>query len=98
MCRSRSNKQLSNCNISKSRYKNISIWLCIPNGFFPKKVYDEVAFPIVDSIFQGYNRTVFVYGQIGCGKTFTMMGIVSDPNLRAVIPNAFEYFFGFIKR
>ena len=32
-------------------------------------------------------------GQTGCGKTFTMMGIVNDPNLRAVIPNAFEHFF-----
>ena len=27
-----------------------------------RQVYDEVAFPIVDSIFQGYNRTVFAYG------------------------------------
>ncbi len=62
-----------------------------------RQVYDEVAFPIVDSIFQGYNGTVFAYGQTGCGKTFTMMGIVNDPNLRGVIPNAFEHIFGFIQ-
>ena len=62
-----------------------------------RQVYDEVAFPIVDSIFQGYNGTVFAYGQTGCGKTFTMMGIVNDPDLRGVIPNAFEHIFGFIQ-
>ena len=62
-----------------------------------RQVYDEVAFPIVDSIFQGYNGTVFAYGQTGCGKTYTMMGVVSDPDLRGVIPNAFAHIFGFIQ-
>ena len=65
---------------------------------FQRQVYDEVAFPIVDSIFQGYNGTVFAYGQIGCGKSFTMMGIFNDPNLRAVIPNVFEHFFWFYSK
>ena len=62
-----------------------------------REVYDQVAFPIVDSIFQGYNGTIFAYGQTGCGKTFTMMGIITDPQLRGVIPNAFDHIFGFIK-
>jgi len=62
-----------------------------------REVYDQVAFPIVDSIFQGYNGTVFAYGQTGCGKTFTMMGIVDDPNLKGIIPNAFSHIFGYIK-
>ena len=62
-----------------------------------REVYDQVAFPIVDSIFQGYNGTVFAYGQTGCGKTFTMMGIVTDPDLKGIIPNAFSHIFGFIK-
>ena len=60
-----------------------------------RQVYDEVAFPIVDSIFQGYNGTVFAFGQTGCGKTFTMMGVVNDPNLRTVIPNHLNIFFWF---
>ena len=62
-----------------------------------REVYDQVAFPIVDSIFQGYNGTVFAYGQTGCGKTYTMMGIVTDPELKGIIPNAFSHIFGFIK-
>ncbi len=62
-----------------------------------REIYDTVAFPIVDSIFQGYNGTIFAYGQTGCGKTFTMMGIIDNPDLRGVIPNAFHHIFGFIK-
>ncbi len=33
-----------------------------PMDSFQRQVYDEVAFSIVDSIFQGYNGTVFAYG------------------------------------
>ena len=62
-----------------------------------REIYDQVAFPIVDSIFQGYNGTVFAYGQTGCGKTFTMMGVVDNPDLKGIIPNAFSHIFGFIK-
>ena len=42
-------------------------------------VYDESAFPLVESVIQGYNGTIFAYGQTGCGKTHTMLGIPSDP-------------------
>ena len=62
-----------------------------------REVYDQVAFPIVDSIFQGYNGTIFAYGQTGCGKTYTMMGIPNDPDLKGIIPNSFSHIFGYIK-
>ena len=32
-----------------------------PMDSFQRQVYDEVTFSIVDSIFQGYNGTVFTY-------------------------------------
>ena len=62
-----------------------------------REVYDSVAFPIVEGIFQGYNGTVFAYGQTGCGKTFTMMGDIKDDNLKGVIPNSFSHIFGYIE-
>ncbi|KAL3141697.1 Envelope glycoprotein gp160 [Trebouxia sp. C0010 RCD-2024] len=37
-------------------------------------VYSETAKPIVDSVLEGYNGTVFAYGQTGTGKTHTMDG------------------------
>ena len=61
-----------------------------------RSVYDESAFPLVESVIEGYNGTIFAYGQTGCGKTHTMMGYKDDPNERGIIPNAFEHIFGYI--
>ena len=90
-----------NCSVSVTSKKNdtktFQFDYVYPMDSTQREVYDQVAFPIVDSIFQGYNGTVFAYGQTGCGKTFTMMGVTNDPNLRGVIPNAFDHIFGYIK-
>ena len=37
-------------------------------------IYEQTAFSLVDSVIEGYNGTIFAYGQTGCGKTHTMMG------------------------
>lgn len=37
-------------------------------------VYEGIVEPIVDEVLQGYNCTVFAYGQTGTGKTHTMEG------------------------
>ena len=51
---------------------------------------------------EGYNGTMFAYGQTGCGKTHTMMGPtssleVNSPNAdeRGIIPRAVRHIFGF---
>ena len=59
-------------------------------------VYNSVARPIVDSCIEGYNGTIFAYGQTGTGKTFTMEGVRDVPELRGIIPNSFAHVFGFI--
>ena len=79
---------------SKHETKTFQFDYVYPLTSTQREVYDQVAFPIVESIFQGYNGTIFAYGQTGCGKTFTMMGVVNDPNLKGVIPNAFDHIFG----
>jgi len=38
-------------------------------------VYKSVVKPLVNQVLQGYNCTVFAYGQTGTGKTFTMEGL-----------------------
>ena len=38
------------------------------------QVYDSVAKPIVTSVVQGLNGTIFAYGQTSSGKTYTMQG------------------------
>jgi Cdc6-like AAA superfamily ATPase len=37
-----------------------------------ENVYGDTAYPIVQSVIEGYNGTIFAYGQTGTGKTFTM--------------------------
>ena len=59
-------------------------------------VYDEVAFPLVESMLSGYNCTIFAYGQTGCGKTHTMMGEPNTQEMRGIIPNCFAHIFGVI--
>jgi kinesin family protein 3/17 len=56
-------------------------------------VFNETARPIVDSVLQGYNGTIFAYGQTGTGKTFTMEGVIDRPELRGIMPSSFQYIF-----
>ncbi|CAD8081819.1 unnamed protein product [Paramecium sonneborni] len=44
-------------------------------------VFEEVGRPILDSVMNGYNGTIFAYGQTSSGKTFTMEG-PDNPNER----------------
>lgn len=37
-------------------------------------VYNQVVRPVVREVIEGYNCTIFAYGQTGTGKTFTMEG------------------------
>jgi Tfp pilus assembly pilus retraction ATPase PilT len=39
-----------------------------------KEVYDLAAKPIIDSVLEGFNGTIFAYGQTSSGKTHTMQG------------------------
>ena len=34
----------------------------------------------------GFNGTIFAYGQTSSGKTFTMQGILDDPELEGITP------------
>eukprot|EP01033_Poteriospumella_lacustris_P008690 gene8690-6249_t len=60
--------------------------------------YDESCFNIIESALEGFNATIFAYGQTGCGKSFTMQGpSTSDEEMRGVIPNSFYHIFQFVK-
>ena len=51
-------------------------------------LYHQTASHIVDSVLEGFNGTIFAYGQTGTGKTFTMEGMNEPPELRGIIPRA----------
>lgn len=56
-------------------------------------VYKKVAHPIVESVIEGYNGTIFAYGQSGTGKTHTMEGKITHPKEMGIIPRAFGHIF-----
>ncbi|CAF4295397.1 unnamed protein product [Rotaria socialis] len=58
-----------------------------------KDVYEQTARPLVDSVLEGFNGTIFAYGQTGTGKTFTMEGVRSQVELRGIIPSSFAHIF-----
>ncbi|KAL4085937.1 hypothetical protein PRIC1_014561 [Phytophthora ramorum] len=52
-----------------------------------KSVFESVALPVVQDIMDGYNATVFAYGQTSSGKTYTMEGAnIDHEELRGIIP------------
>lgn len=53
--------------------------------------------PTVDDILNGYNGTVFAYGQTGAGKSYTMMGSdIDDDEGKGIIPRIVEQIFASI--
>lgn len=51
-------------------------------------IYEQSAFSLVDNVLDGYNGTIFAYGQTGCGKTHTMIGTTSEEG-KGIIPRTF---------
>jgi hypothetical protein len=56
-----------------------------------ENIYEDCTFSIVENALDGYNGTIFAYGQTGAGKTFTMVGDYVDPEWKGLIPRAFDH-------
>ncbi|RYO89510.1 hypothetical protein DL764_008563 [Monosporascus ibericus] len=60
-------------------------------------IFDYSIKPTVDDILNGYNGTVFAYGQTGAGKSYTMMGTsIEDDEGKGVTPRIIEQIFSSI--
>lgn len=60
-------------------------------------IFDFSIRPTVDDILNGYNGTVFAYGQTGAGKSYTMMGSDIDDDVgKGIIPRIVEQIFASI--
>uniref|UniRef100_A0A7S1AHC0 Kinesin-like protein n=1 Tax=Noctiluca scintillans TaxID=2966 RepID=A0A7S1AHC0_NOCSC len=57
-------------------------------------IFDETALEIVESVMDGFNGTIFAYGQTGAGKSHTMTGPEKgDPVHQGLIPRSFRHIF-----
>ncbi|KAI8468993.1 MAG: kinesin motor domain-containing protein [Monoraphidium minutum] len=71
---------------------------------YQEKVYNQAIVPIVQEVLDGFNCTIFAYGQTGTGKTYTMEGgprnSADGKNLSkeaGVIPRAIKQIFDAIE-
>eukprot|EP01084_Bolivina_argentea_P083210 150675_1 len=67
-----------------------------------KQVFYLVGQPMVLSCLEGFNSTIFAYGQSGSGKTYTMFGPENSNNVNTIhqfglIPRCFIYLFQKLK-
>ncbi|XP_024612032.1 kinesin heavy chain [Neophocaena asiaeorientalis asiaeorientalis] len=58
----------------------------LPPTTTQEQVYNACAKQIVKDVLEGYNGTIFAYGQTSSGKTHTMEGKLHDPQLMGIIP------------
>ncbi|KAI8372322.1 kinesin family member 11 [Choanephora cucurbitarum] len=58
-------------------------------------MYDTTVRNLINQVMEGYNGTVFAYGQTASGKTFTMIGNESEPG---IIPRSVHNVFEYIKK
>uniref|UniRef100_A0A3B5KU39 Kinesin-like protein n=1 Tax=Xiphophorus couchianus TaxID=32473 RepID=A0A3B5KU39_9TELE len=58
--------------------------------------YNAVALKIVKDVLEGYNGTIFAYGQTSSGKTHTMEGKLHDPEMMGIIPRIVQDIFNYI--
>ena len=53
-----------------------------------QEVFEESCRPSIMNAIEGYNVTIFAYGQTGTGKTYTMEGLMNDTERAGIIPRS----------
>ncbi|XP_076837119.1 kinesin-1 heavy chain-like isoform X2 [Brachyhypopomus gauderio] len=61
-----------------------------------EQVYNACAQRIVKDVLEGYNGTIFAYGQTSSGKTHTMEGHLHDTDSMGIIPRIVQDIFNYI--
>lgn len=87
-----------------SEYKQFTFDSVFDWNSTQEELYKKMVHPLIESILNGFNATIFAYGQTGTGKTFTMEGIrdeklpLSEQENRGIIPRTFEQIFQTIEQ
>uniref|UniRef100_A0A8C8LTN7 Kinesin-like protein n=1 Tax=Oncorhynchus tshawytscha TaxID=74940 RepID=A0A8C8LTN7_ONCTS len=61
-----------------------------------EQMYKASAQKIVKDVLEGYNGTIFAFGQTSSGKTHTMEGSLHDPDGMGIIPRIVQDIFNYI--
>lgn len=87
-----------------SEYKQFTFDSVFDWNSTQEDLYSKMVHPLIESVLNGFNATIFAYGQTGTGKTYTMEGIrdeklpLSGQDNRGIIPRTFEQIFQTIEQ
>lgn len=68
------------------------------NTYTQRDIFLQEVQPLVEAVLQGYNATVFAYGQSGSGKTHTMTGRLNDSQMWGMMPQVVNHLFNEVKK
>lgn len=77
--------------------KQFTFDICYDSRAAQSEIYQNTAAPIIANVLEGYNGTIFAYGQTGTGKTHTMTGVEGSDEHKGIMPRAFADIFENIK-
>nr|XP_020830937.1 kinesin-like protein KIF19 isoform X2 [Phascolarctos cinereus] len=66
---------------NRSREKTFIFDIVFDQQASQEEVYCSTTQHLVEGVISGYNATVFAYGPSGAGKTYTMLGMDSEPGI-----------------
>ena len=66
---------------NRSREKSYAFDYVFEPGSSQESVYHHTSKFLIQGVLDGYNATVFAYGNTGAGKTYTMIGTKTDPGI-----------------
>ena len=84
------NEDFEQCAIEKTLFFRYQFDHVFDKEAKNRDVYEKIAFEVIESAIDGYNSTIFAYGQTSSGKTHTMMG---TPNDKGIIREAVGHIF-----
>eukprot|EP00741_Cyanophora_paradoxa_P008425 tig00001310_g8152.t1 len=70
---------------NRSREKRYAFDYAFDGDAGQEEVYEVTGRPMIESVLNGFNATVFAYGATGTGKTYTMIGTVQNPGIMVLI-------------
>jgi kinesin family protein 11 len=74
----------------KKMFKNFNFDKVFGSYSRQEDIFNSVVSPIVDEVLEGFNCTIFAYGQTGTGKTHTMEGDIHSEENAGIVPRSIK--------
>ncbi|XP_016769515.1 kinesin-like protein KIF6 isoform X2 [Apis mellifera] len=71
---------------------NFSFYRIFEESSTQDEIFENVARPVIERALDGYNGTIFAYGQTASGKTHTITGSLENDG-RGIIPRSLQFLF-----